>query len=264
MKKTVLSFLLCTLFASALSLRAADCNTVAGGVPVVIPPPENQFLEVGADKRGLFEYMVPSRNRLLCAFVSVDFLPRLHDPASGMGQYMLVEVRRRLDEKNTEVTSASFEQFVLSMKQQLGDFSALDQTLRTASEEVISKLKQLSQSKDVSIDKPAPLGTLFQTSDAYAFAMLASVSSGGITMRAIDVSVLLKVKDRLIFAYIYGSADAENYYFNCFSIAAITSFESGVTAGSKRCTTLPLRSTRNLVKFHLISPVMPGPVSLVK
>ena len=26
-----------------------------------------------------------------------------------------------------------------------------------------------------------------------------------------------------------------NYCFSCFSIAAITSFESGVTSGSKRC-----------------------------
>src|SRR5882724_811227 len=54
------------------------------------------------------------------------------------------------------------------------------------------------------------------------------------------------------------------YGFSCFSIASVTSFESGVTADSKRCTTLPLRSTRNLVKFHLMSPVMPGPVSLVR
>ena len=53
-------------------------------------------------------------------------------------------------------------------------------------------------------------------------------------------------------------------YFSCFSIAAVTSCESGVTAGSKRCTTLPSRSTKNLVKFHLISPVMPGSVSLVR
>ena len=44
----------------------------------------------------------------------------------------------------------------------------------------------------------------------------------------------------------------EVYLPNSFSIAPTTSFESGVTAGSKRCTTLPLRSTRNLVKFHLI------------
>ena len=47
-------------------------------------------------------------------------------------------------------------------------------------------------------------------------------------------------------------------YLSVFSIAALTSGESGVTAGSKRATTLPSRSTRNLVKFHLISPATAG------
>jgi hypothetical protein len=56
----------------------------------------------------------------------------------------------------------------------------------------------------------------------------------------------------------------KHYCFNCFSIAATTSFESGVTSGSKRCTTFPLRSTRNLVKFHLISPRIPAAVSAVR
>ena len=42
------------------------------------------------------------------------------------------------------------------------------------------------------------------------------------------------------------------------SMAAVTCGESGVTAGSNRSTGLPLRSKRNLVKFHLISPPICG------
>jgi hypothetical protein len=208
MKRTVMT-LLCALFASAVSLHAADCNTMTGGVPVVIPPPGKEFVEVGSDRRDFFGWMVPSHNRLLCAFVPADVLPRLKNPASGMGQYMLVELSRKLDEKNTEITSASFEKIVLGMKQQFADSSTLNQTVQTTSEEISSKLKQLDQAKEISIDTPVPLGTLFQTSDAYAFAMLASVSSGGVSTRAINASVLLRVKDRLIFAYIYGSGDDE-------------------------------------------------------
>ena len=41
-------------------------------------------------------------------------------------------------------------------------------------------------------------------------------------------------------------------------MARVTSAESGVTSGSKRWTTLPLRSTKNLVKFHLIPPATAG------
>jgi hypothetical protein len=184
MKKTALTFLLWALFASVSSLHAADCGTMAGGVPVVVPPPDKEFVEVGADKRNFFEFMVPSRNRLLCAFVPTDLLPRLKNPASGMAQYMLVEVSRRLDEKNTEVTPDGFEQIVIAMKQQLGDSSSLNQTVESTSQEIRSKLKQLGQSTDISINKPAPLGTLFQTSDVYAFAALESVSSGEATVRS--------------------------------------------------------------------------------
>lgn len=210
MKKTVLTLLPCALFASALTLHAADCSAVAGGVPVVIPTPGKEFVEVGGDKRNSFEYMVPTRNRLLCAFVSADFLPHLNNPASGMGQYMVVEVSRKLDEKTTDITPASFEKIVSDMKQQLGDSSTLSQNVQATSEEISNKLKTLNQSKDLSIGTPAPLGTLFQTSEAYAFAMLAPVSSGGVTVRTINASVLLRVRDRLIFAYLYGSADDEN------------------------------------------------------
>jgi hypothetical protein len=210
MKRTLLAFTLCALFATASWLHAADCSATAGGAPVVIPPPEKEFVEVGADKRDFFQYMVPSRNRLLCAFVPADFLPSLKNPAGGMGQYMLVEVSRRLDEKNAEVTSATFEEVVSGMKQQFADSSSLNQTAQESSEEVSSKLKQLHQSKEVSIGKPTPLGNLFQASDAYAGAILAPVSSGGVTSQAINATLLLRVRNRLIFAYIYGSTDDEN------------------------------------------------------
>jgi hypothetical protein len=165
MKKTALTLLLSALFASPSSLHAADCSIMAGDVPVVIPPPGKEFVEVGSEKRNFFEWVVPSRNRLVCAFVLANFLPRLKNPASGMGEYMLVELSRKLDEKNTEVTSAGFEKVVAGLKQQFADPSTLNQTAQATSEEINSKLKQLVQSKGVSIDKPAPLGTLFQTSD---------------------------------------------------------------------------------------------------
>ncbi len=48
------------------------------------------------------------------------------------------------------------------------------------------------------------------------------------------------------------------HYFRAFSMAAVTSGESGLTGDSKRAMTLPLRSTRNFVKFHLISPPVLG------
>src|ERR1700679_2569820 len=54
------------------------------------------------------------------------------------------------------------------------------------------------------------------------------------------------------------------YCFTSFSISAITCGESGVTSGSNRATTFPFRSTKNFVKFHLMSPVTAGFASLVR
>jgi hypothetical protein len=50
----------------------------------------------------------------------------------------------------------------------------------------------------------------------------------------------------------------EAHCFSSFSIAPTTSGASGFTGDSKRATTVPLRSARNFVKFHLMSPIISG------
>ena len=49
---------------------------------------------------------------------------------------------------------------------------------------------------------------------------------------------------------IAGTLRYQPSYLSAFSIALVSSGESGVTAGSKRPKTLPSRPIRNLVKFH--------------
>src|SRR5258708_9685589 len=48
------------------------------------------------------------------------------------------------------------------------------------------------------------------------------------------------------------------YFPSADSTAAVTSGESGFVAGSNRATGFPLRSNRNFVKFHLMSPANCG------
>ncbi len=149
--------------------------------------------------------MVPSRKHLLCAFVLTDYLPHLKNPATGMDRYMVVEVSRNIDEKKTEITMAIFEQVVAVIKQEIGDSSQLNSTVHASTEEINNKLKAVQNSKDISIDKLIPLGTIFQTTDAYGFLFDGVVSSGGTTTRIVAASILIRVRNRLIFAYVYGS-----------------------------------------------------------
>jgi len=203
MKNTIATALFTLLFLSPLNLHASDCVAKAGGVSVAVPTPGKVFTEVGGDKRDSFEYMVPSRNRLLCAFVPTDYLAQLKNPATGMDRYMVVEVSRRFE--NTDITAANFGQVIASMKQQIGDASQLNSTAQASKEEVVNKLKAVQNSKDIALDKTIPLGTFLQTTDTYGFLLLQPVSSGGTTVRTIGASILLRVRNRLIFAYVYGS-----------------------------------------------------------
>jgi hypothetical protein len=191
------------------TVRASNCSTTAGGVSVTIPAPVGGFVEVSSEKRDFFQYMVPARNHLLCAFVPADRLPLLKNPARGMTRYMVVEGSRKMDEGNLEVTEAIFQEIVSGIKQQLGDTNALNQILQTTAEELSRKLKAVDASKDVAIGQVTPLGTLFQRQDVYAFAMVAPVSSAGATSRMINASVVLRVRERLLFAYVYAGASDE-------------------------------------------------------
>src|SRR5208283_2762950 len=60
------------------------------------------------------------------------------------------------------------------------------------------------------------------------------------------------------------SRDRGRGYFllSSVSMALVTSADSGSTFDSKRATISPLRPIKNLVKFHLISPLNLGSVSL--
>ena len=58
--------------------------------------------------------------------------------------------------------------------------------------------------------------------------------------------------------------ERDQTFGSSFSMAATSAGSSGSTEGPKRATTWPSASTRNLVKFHLISPRMPSAVCSVK
>ena len=208
MGKTRVTALFALLFISALDLYASDCLATIGGVSVAIPSPEKSFTEVGGEKRNSFEFMVPSRNRLLCAFVLIDYLPHLKNPATGIDRYMVVEVSRYGDEK-PEITPAIFGQVVGVAKQEIGDTSQLNSTAHASTEEINSKLRAVQNSKDISIDKLIPLGTILQTTDAYGYLFDGVVSSGGTATRIIGGANLIRVRNRLIFAYVY-AVEAES------------------------------------------------------
>jgi len=208
MKSVLISILLFVSFVP-VTAQVANCGTTISGNPVIVPVPVATYAEVGRDKREFFKWMVPSGNRLLCVFVPADVLPRLKNPAIGMDRYILVETVQAWDESKTEVTRASFEEIISAVKEKLSDSKGLNQTAQAFSEETSRKLKAIDSSKDVTVDKPIPIGTLFEKQDVFAFAMVLPVTSAGATKRVINASVLLRVRDRLLFTYTYSAGTDE-------------------------------------------------------
>ncbi len=204
MKSLLMSILLFLPFVPATA-QVSNCNTMIGGTAVTIPVPVARFTEVGSEKREYFEWLAPSGNRLLCAFVPIDILPRLKKPAGGMERYMLVETARAWDEGKTELTTADFEDIGSKVRGQLGDSTEMNRTVQASSEDLSRKLKAIDQSRDIALGQVTPLGVLFQKQNVFAFAMVLPVSSEGTTIRVINVSVLVRVRNRGLFAYIYST-----------------------------------------------------------
>lgn len=198
---------LCSFAAAA---PTPDCSATAGGTAIAIPGPGTDFLEVGADKHDYFDNSVASTNALLCAFVLRDTLPRLTKPAGGLDRYMLVEVSR--EGQSQDVSPADFDDTVTSVKQQLGDASRMNRTFRETEEQARQKLRKMNASDDISFGKPVVLGTLFQIKDAYAVGMIVPVTSHGVTSRVLNASVLMRVRNRLLFVYLYADYKDEATY----------------------------------------------------
>ncbi len=207
--KLFLRLTLIFLLAAPALHAASDCLATTGGVSLTLPAPAGGIVEVGADKRDYFAYMVPDTTRLLCAFVPSGILPGLTSPARGLGRYMLVEVSRRAEAATQEISASDFAEVIASVKQQIGDGTTLAKTAQSSSEEATRKLREMGDSKGISIQQITPLGVIFQSPDAYAVAMASPVTSGGVASQVLNASVLLRVRGRLLFVYLYADGGDE-------------------------------------------------------
>ncbi len=148
-------FLLCALITGAI---AADPEAKAGGVPLVLPAPPGDFVEVGDKSRSMFfELLVPSPNRLLTAYAppsKIDMIGKIKDP--GLDWYGMVEVLRQAE--YTDVTPDAFEQVVKGLDTSLGKVAA--EQAGVTMDEINLRLKQLG-GKPIEVAHPEMLGGFF-------------------------------------------------------------------------------------------------------
>lgn len=180
----------------------------AGLKSLTIPAPSADLAEIGSDYRVLLEPLAPDSNRLIAAFAHPDDLAAMRAGSSdGMQQYALVEVLRRAE--FADITPEIFKQVADGMATQFG--TTLDASLKDAQDQLNRSLKALNDNAaTVSLDKPIQLGLLFSKPDACGFGVVMPVSAGGKTIKMATAVIVLRVQDRVVFAYLYNNYNDED------------------------------------------------------
>jgi len=188
----------------AATAKATDVPSYkAGGTPIAIPPPTSDLVATGEDDRAVMEIFVPDQNRLLAAFVLPIDLPRLRSGGNDiLSRYSLVEVPRQGE--FMDLSAKDFKDLADSVGQQFG--ALLDSSTKDVEEELNRRMKTLNlDDPKISFDKPVQLGSFFSKQDAYGLGMIMPVSSKGSTTTMVGGIILLRVKNRMLFAYLYAT-----------------------------------------------------------
>ncbi len=175
---------------------------------IVIPSPTAELNEIGPDYRVLLDSFVPDTNRLLAAFVNAETSANVRAGVSKpFYQYAMVETLRRAE--FAEVDPALFKQASEGVAQEFGAY--LSSQTHDWQDEVNRKLKAMrGMDAKASVSKPIQLGTFFSKPNACGFGMISDTSFAGNTAKLVAAMTVLRVQNRLIFAYFYSAYKDED------------------------------------------------------
>ncbi|MBS1800461.1 MAG: hypothetical protein JSS95_11600 [Acidobacteria bacterium] len=176
---------------------------------IAIPPPTPELNEVGSDYRVLMEYLAPDTNRLIAGFLLADDAANLRARvAKGASRFALVETLRRAE--FTEVDATSFKQISATLTQQYGTDKNNPQTdFKAMQDELNHKLKALGATTEVALNRPVPIGAFFSKPDVFCFGMITPISSGGSSANMVSAVIILRVQNRLLYAYLDSRYEGE-------------------------------------------------------
>ncbi len=174
----------------------------AGGTSIAIPPPTVEMTELGHDNRHLMDMSVAPNNRLIAGFVLNSDLPILIKGSGDlkMDKYAMVQVSRRAE--HIDCGPNDFKEITSGAKEQFGDM--MNSSTKEVEDELNRRVKALDlKNSTMSLGAPQQLGCLFSKENAYGFGMIMPMSMGGQNMKVAGGAVLMRVKQRFIFVYLY-------------------------------------------------------------
>jgi hypothetical protein len=177
-----------------------------GDTSIKLPSPGDEFVEVGYDNCDFLSYLsVPAENRLVCAYVMTNDFSRFskRDRKLLLTRYIMVQVSRQ--DENRDCSDACFNDMVSGAKKIFGGNSdtAISSYFKEEENEINRRLKSLNVDGSVTVGQPVKLGSFFSMKDAYAFGMIAPLSFANKTLKMGGCAILLHVKSRTLFIYVY-------------------------------------------------------------
>lgn len=182
--------------------KAKTLSFIAGGVSIKIPIPDTTFVEVGYENRESMYIFVPQDNRLLGAFVLKSDLPYLFkgDNTSLMSRYALVEVPRGAE--NMDCEAGDFLEVCDGLKETLGN--NISSVTQESEDAFNSRMKSLDLANmQIKLGQPTQLGCLFSKQDIFGLGLVMAYDLGGSTYKMGMTVILMRVKKRLLFVYLY-------------------------------------------------------------
>jgi len=170
-----------------------------GGVNIFVPSPNDDLIEIGFDNREKMEIFVPTENRLICSFLSKSDNNALTEGGDMvMTTYAFVEVPRRGEYVNC--SQDDFQEVIKGAKESFGDKIA--SSFKESEDEINRRMKALDLTS-IQIGDTKQLGPLFSKKDVFSFGMLTSVKNEIRSCNLIISGIVLRVKSKLLFLYLY-------------------------------------------------------------
>ncbi|MFZ2632925.1 MAG: hypothetical protein WAX48_15190 [Desulfosalsimonadaceae bacterium] len=208
---TLLGFALVVEIACTASGQSPVIHSVTvGGTSVVIPSPAYDLVEAGDSNRQGLEMYVGEANRLLCAFLLTNDIPRFaNHPNLRLSKYALAFVGRRSE--YMDCGPLDFQNQVDAYKQSFKQSLQDDASIAAMMKDVDKSLDPISKMLDtkVLLDKPVPLGVYFSKEDAFGYGMATQVTRNEQSWKMAGGFALLRVRQRQIVISLYTTYEGE-------------------------------------------------------
>ena len=204
----ILLFVSCAATAEDPNPGSGRLEFWVGGVPMIIPPPSLDLMEVGERQRGFMSAFADDDGRLVAAFTIDGEIPGLDSFGSkfDVSRYALVSVLE-LD----EFKPMGREEFQEIISQMDGLYADSLEEKKEESEEKLNRLIQSYTGVKVPFELGAPilLGTLFSKQDLYGSGVIFPMKIGEESRVTASASMLLRAKERLIFLHLFTTFENE-------------------------------------------------------